>query len=64
MSNLKRIRSEYGITQGQLAVKSHVKLRTIRAYEQGYRDINKASYENLSKLATALKCSVNELLEE
>ena len=59
MSNLKRIRTEYGITQGQLAIKSHVKLRTIRAYEQGYRDINKASYENLSKLATALKCSVN-----
>ena len=64
MSNLKKIRIEKGLTQGQLAIKSHVELRTIQAYEQGYRDINKASYENLSKLATALKCSVNELLEE
>ena len=64
MSNLKKIRIEKGLTQGQLAIKSHVELRTIQAYEQGYRDITKASYENLSKLATALKCSVNELLEE
>ena len=56
MSNLKRIRNEKGLIQGQLAIKSHVELRTIQAYEQGYRNINKASYENLSKLAAALKC--------
>ena len=63
MSNLRRMRLKHGITQGQLAVKGHVNLRTFRAYEQGYRDINKASYENLSKIATALKCEINELLE-
>ena len=38
--------------------------RTIRAYEQGYRDINKASYENLSNLADALECDIEELLEK
>ena len=63
MSNLKRIRTEYGITQGQLAIKSHVKLRTIRAYEQGYRDINKATYENLKALARVLCCKIEDLLE-
>ena len=63
MSNLKRMRIKHGITQGQLAVKSHVKLRTIRAYEQGYRDINKATYETLKVLARALCCEIEDLLE-
>ena len=64
MSNLKKIRIEKGLTQGQLAIKSHVELRTIQAYEQGYRDITKASYENLSKLAVALECDIEKFLEK
>ena len=63
MSNLKRIRMEYGITQGQLAIRSHVNLRTIRAYEQGYRDISKASYVTLNALARTLNCEIENLLE-
>ena len=45
-------------------IKSQVKLRMIRAYEQGYRDITKASYENLSKLAVALECDIEKFLEK
>ena len=63
MSNLKNIRIEKGLTQGQLAIRSHVRLRTIRAYEQGYRDINKATYETLKALARALCCEIEDLLE-
>ncbi len=57
------MRIKHGITQGQLAVKSHVNLRTIRAYEQGYRDINKASYVTLKELARVLCCEIEDLLE-
>ena len=64
MSKLKEIREYQGISQGKLAYLSKVKLRTIKAYEQGYRDINKASYKILHKLADALKCEITDLLED
>jgi len=64
MSNLKRIREQNNLSQGQLAIKSKVSLRTIKSYEQRYRDINKASAGILNKLANALDCSINDLLED
>ena len=64
MSNLKSLRVKRGLSQGQLAIKSHVELRTIQAYEQGYRDINKASYAILNALAKALNCELEDLIEK
>lgn len=64
MSNLKRLREEKNYSQGQLAYISKVKLRNIKAYEQRYRDINKASAGTLRKLAKALGCAVEDLLED
>ena len=43
---------------------SHVNIRSIKAYEQGYRDINKASGDTLKKLASTLHCSIEDLLED
>lgn len=63
MSNLKRLRTEKHYSQGQLAYISKVNIRTIKAYEQRSRDINKASVDTLYKLATALGCSMEDLLE-
>ena len=63
MSNLKKIREEKNITQSQLAEASGVNLRILRYYEQGYKDINKAQAITLYKIAQALECKIEDLLE-
>lgn len=63
MTNLKRIREDKKISQSQLAELSGVNLRTLQYYEQGYKDINKAQGITLYKLAQALECRVEDLLE-
>lgn len=60
--NLKRLRSEAGISQSKLSELSGVNLQMIQKYEQGVKDINKAQGETLYKLAHALNCNVEDLL--
>lgn len=60
--NLKRLRSEAGISQSKLSELSGVNLQMIQKYEQGVKDINKAQGETLYKLAQALNCNVENLL--
>lgn len=62
-TNLKRIRSSYGCTQAELARLSGVSLRSIQMYEQRNKDINKASAESLFRMAKALGCSMEDLIE-
>ena len=62
-SKLKSARKHCGITQEALANESGVSLNTIRAYERKSKDLNKASFEIVLRLAKALKCDVSELLE-
>lgn len=59
---LKRQRRSAGLTQQELAEKSGVKLRMIQAYEQNYQDITKAEVSSVLKMATILRCSVEDLL--
>lgn len=63
-TNLKRIRTAYGCTQAGLAEQSGVTLRSIQMYEQRHKDINKASAETLYRIAKALGCSIEDLLEK
>ena len=63
MSNLKRIREEKNITQIKLAEASGVSLRIIQHYEKGVKDITKAQAITLYKLAKALECDIEDLLE-
>ena len=62
-TNLKRIRTSYGCTQTELAKKSGVNLRSIQMYEQRNKDINKSSIETVYRLAKALGCTVEDLIE-
>ena len=64
MSNLQRIRKERNYTQGQLSYIAKVPVKTIQAYEQWARDINKATGDTLKKIADALDCTIDDLLEE
>ena len=62
-TNLKRIRTAYGITQAELAKRSGVSLRSIQMYEQRHKDINKASVETVLSLAKVLGCTIEDLIE-
>ena len=62
-SKQKAARKHRGLTQQALANESGVSLNTIRAYERKSKDLNKAQFDIVMKLAKALKCDVSELLE-
>ena len=63
MTNLQRIRLERGLSQSQLAKAANVKLRSIQAYEQKTKDINKAQLQSACTLAKALSIRPEDLLE-
>ena len=63
MSNLKRIRNEKNVTQKELSERSGISLQMISFYEQGVKDINKAQAITLYKIAQALECNIEDLLE-
>jgi len=63
-TNLKRIRTSYGVTQAELARRADVSLRSIQMYEQRNKNINKASAETLYNIAKVLGCSMEELIEK
>ncbi len=63
-TNLKRIRTAYGCTQAALAEQSGSTLRSIQMYEQRRKDINKASAETLYRIAKALGCTIEDLIEK
>ena len=63
-TNLKRMRTVIGITQAELSKLSGVSLRSIQMYEQRNKDINKANAETVCRLAKALDCSAEDLIEK
>lgn len=63
-SRLKFYREEKGLSQSQLADKSGVSLRLIQAYEQGYKDINKAQVLTVLQLAEALEVDVYAIIND
>lgn len=64
MNKLKELREKVGMSQSQLAEKSGVNVRMIQYYEQGFKDINKAQAITVLRLAKALDCQMEELIEE
>ena len=62
-TKLKHIRIKREMTQADLAEKSGVPLKTIQAYESRVRDINHMTLENAYKLARALNCRMESLMD-
>lgn len=62
-SNLKRARLQAGLSQGELATVSGIRVRTIQELEQRRKDVNKAQLDTLYPLAAALHRPVASLLE-
>lgn len=64
MSKLQERRKAAGLSQSQLAAKvDGLTVRTLQHYEQGSLDINKAAAVTVQRLAAALGCTVEDLLE-
>lgn len=64
ITKLRKFRENIGLSQSQLARESGVSLRSIQLYEQRVNDIDKAQVHTLYKLALALHCSMEDLLEK
>ena len=62
-TNLKRFREMMRLSQSELARISGVKVRMIQLYEQRENDIDKAQVKTLYRLSKALKCHIEDLLE-
>lgn len=62
-TNLKAIRLDAGLSQSELAEISGIPVRTIQQYEQNQKNINAAKAETVVKLAKALNCTVENLME-
>lgn len=62
-SRLKKVRKQCGLTQEALANESGVSLNTIRAYERKSKDLGKAQFDIVMRLAKTLKCEAADLLE-
>ena len=63
MSKLKEVRTSQGLTQKEVSESSGVNLRILQYYEQGANDINKAQALTVYKIAQALECKVEDILE-
>lgn len=64
MSNLANIRRKKMLSQNDLVKISGISRSLITKYESGEKNINKAAVETVFKIATALKCNVEDLIEE
>lgn len=62
MSKLQDLRKKQNFSQSELAKISKVNIRMIQYYEQGMRDINKAQAITLYRIAKALNCHIEDLL--
>lgn len=63
-TKLKKIREACGLSQSELAKEADINLRNIQMYEQRQNKIDKAQANTLYKLARALGCNIEDLLEE
>lgn len=63
MTNLKRLRTDAGLSQSQFSELTGISVRSIQHYEQGARDINKAQGIILLKFARALKVNIEDIME-
>ncbi len=62
-TKLKQLRQLADLSQSELAEASGVPVRTIQQYEQRQKSINKAQAEYLMRLARALHCNAEDLIE-
>lgn len=63
MNVLKEYRTRAGLTQPQLAERVDISVRTLQDYEQGRKPLEGARAITVLKMARALRCTVEELID-
>lgn len=63
MSKLKEMREKSGLSQRKLADAAGVNFRMLQYYEQGANDINEAAAKTVYRLAQALDCRMEDIIE-
>lgn len=63
MTNLRERRTKKGLSQSELAKLANVSYRTLQDYDQGAKDINRTAAITLFRIAKALDCKIEDLLE-
>lgn len=63
MRKLKQIRKIKGLTQSELADKCNISVKSIQAYEQGTRKLEKANKNTILKICEVLKCKISDIIE-
>ncbi len=64
MSKLQEARKVYGISQRDLSESTGISIRTVQHYEQGSNDINSAKLLTLLKICSALRCHLEDILDD
>ena len=63
ISKLKQIRKEKGLTQSELAEKCNISIKSVQAYEQGTRKLEKANKNTIIKICEVLNCKISDIIE-
>ena len=63
LTRLKAYRMKLGLSQGELSARCDIPVKTIQNYEQRRKNINKAGVDYVIRLAHALHCRVEDIME-
>ena len=59
MNKIKQIRKMRGLTQKELAERCNISIKSVQAYEQGVRKLEKANKNTIIKICEVLDCEEN-----
>ena len=63
MNKLKKIRKMRGISQKNLAKYCNISIKSVQAYEQGTRKLEKANKNTIIKICEVLNCKISDIIE-
>ena len=64
VAKIKAMRQGSGMSQSKFAAAVGINVRTLQAYEQGYRSFDSAPLKILLKTAIALGCGIEDIIED
>lgn len=64
MNKINEYRKNAGISLKDLSQQTNINYNTLRAYEYGYRDINKMQLETALKISKVLKIRIEDLVDD
>lgn len=62
-SKLQQIRKMRGLTQENLAKYCNISIKSVQAYEQGTRKLEKANKNTIIKICEVLNCKISDIIE-